>query len=127
MGKIYCPPIWLKALCSIGILAGGVGVYLIVVERQHDIISYFLVGFGLLAIYVVIDLSASKVEVKDECLVIKNIIKTEKLNYDQISSVKIDGGIIVLTLKSGEFKKLPNWLGGNMSARKQIGNKVNGA
>jgi hypothetical protein len=82
------------------------------------------VGMAFFAVLGVVESFVSSVEIEPKTIVIKGLYKTERIAISDIGKVSAEGGRTALLLKAGKWKKLPEWLGANMSARRRIADRI---
>ncbi len=83
-----------------------------------------LAAGAVLALIAIIDLRASRVVVESDAVRMVGLFKKERVAFSEIAEVKLDGGRTCLRLRSGEWKRLPEWLGASMSARHRIADRL---
>ena len=71
-----------------------------------------------------VDFIVARVNLEGDSVRIAGLFKRERIRYDEIESVRLDGGYTCLRLKTGRWRKLPAWLGANMSARRRIADRL---
>ena len=105
--------IW--AAIAVSILFGLVALAAVL---DRDIPSYVLwvgvVGV-LLGIGGVIEAMVGRVVLEDDRIVIRQWFRTERLPLADVAAVSLEGGCVSLRLKTGTWKRLPEWLGANRS------------
>ena len=84
-------------------------------------VSVVMAVFGALG---VVESFVSRVDVEPDAVAIKGLIKTERIALSQVKKISADGGRIGLFMHTGKWKKLPEWLGANMSARRRIADRL---
>jgi hypothetical protein len=121
---VYRPPRWLT---GVAIAASFVFAFFAVVSFATDMSIFFRVFFTLgtfASLAGIAETRIARVEVREECVFIANLLDTQKVAYTDVLSVKMEGGITALQLESGGWKKLPSWLGANASARYRINERL---
>jgi hypothetical protein len=81
-------------------------------------------GMAFFAVLGVVESFVSSVDIEPKTIVIKGIFKTERVAISDIGKVSAEGGRVAVFMKTGKWKKLPEWLGANMSARRRIADKL---
>jgi hypothetical protein len=66
----------------------------------------------------------ARVELRDDCVFIANLLDTHKLAYSQIEAAKLGRGVTALRLESGERWRLPLWLGADASLSDRINERI---
>jgi len=72
------------------------------------------------AVLAMIEAIIARVSVHASEVVIKGLVRTERVALANVEKVSAEGGRVALYMKTGRWKKLPEWLGANMSARRRI-------
>jgi hypothetical protein len=114
--------IWTAIAASIlfGLVALGA-----VLDR--DIPSYVLwvgaVGV-LLGIGGVIEAMVGRVVLEEDRIVIRQWFRTERLPLADVAAVSLEGGRVSLRLKTGTWKRLPEWLGADRSLGRRLRDRL---
>lgn len=101
------------AITVIGFKAGVKPLYLGV-----SVVMTVLTVVGLVETFV------SRVDVEPDAIAVKGLFATKRVAFLQVEKVSAEGGRIGLYMKTGKWKKLPEWLGSNMSARRRIADRL---
>lgn len=120
----YRPYPWVRIAIGVAFL---VFVAMVVVAIKAELKSVYLALSVIMAAFAligVIESWVSRVDIEPDTIVIKGVFKTERIAFSQITKVSADGGRIGVFMKTGKWKKLPEWLGANMSARRRIADRL---
>ena len=74
----------------------------------------------------VVELLTGKVRLETDGLVIVHWFRTERLRLADIEKVSLDGGQTSVRLKTGTWKRLPEWLGANKSLGRRLSDRLRG-
>ena len=79
---------------------------------------------SLLGIGGVIETLTGGVVLERDAVVIRQWFRTERLSLADIAAVSLEGGRVSLRLKSGTWRHLPEWLGGNRSLGRRLRDRL---
>lgn len=120
----YRPAAWIRISIGVTLLI-FVGITLTAIRAELKLVyvavSVVMAVFALLG---VVESWVSRVDVEPDTIAIKGVFKTERIALSQIAKVSAEGGRIGVFMKTGKWKKLPEWLGANMSARRRIADRL---
>ena len=95
---------------------------------DRDIPSYVLwvgiVGI-LLGIGGVIEAMVGHVVLEEDRIMIRQWFRTERLPLADVAAVSLEGGRVSLRLKTGKWKRLPEWLGADRSLGRRLRDRLN--
>ena len=80
----------------------------------------------LIGIAAVLETLVAKVTIGDDAVVVRDLFRSRAFTWEQIESVKLEGGSTALRMRSGKWEPLPEWMpyGASMSARHRIAAKL---
>src|SRR5262245_52623580 len=91
------------------------------IKPAYIALAAFMTVCALLAL---IEAIIARVFVHPREVVIKGLVRTERVALGDVEKVSAEGGRVALYMKTGRWKKLPEWLGANMSARRRIADRL---
>jgi hypothetical protein len=120
----YRPYPWVRIAIGVAFLIfAAITAIAIIADLKliYIAVSVVMTAFALVG---VIESWVSRVDVEPDTIAIKGVFKTERIALSQVTKVSADGGRIGVFMKTGKWKKLPEWLGANMSARRRIADRL---
>ncbi|HXV14199.1 MAG TPA: hypothetical protein VEC56_08325 [Candidatus Krumholzibacteria bacterium] len=120
----YHPPRWVRIAVAVSFLifVAMLAIALVIdLKPMYVALSAGMVVFAALA---VVESIVARVFVEPDAVVIKGLFKTERVALSNVEKVSAAGGGIALFLNTKKWKKLPDWLGANMSARRRIADRI---
>jgi hypothetical protein len=120
----YSPPTWIRVTVGVFFLVFVVMLVIAVVTGLKTVYVLLSIAATVLALLAVIESIIARVRIEPSAVVIKGLFKTERVSFAIIENVTADGGRVALYLGSKEWKRLPDWLGANMSARRRIADRI---
>jgi len=121
----YKPPRWLR---------GGVMVtcFLFVILVLAAILlpgmSPIVLWVGIAGVVVgvggVAEVWVGRVTLEPDCVVITQWFRTERVPLSDIAAVSLEGGYTSLQLRTGSWKRLPEWIGANRSLGRRIRDRL---
>ncbi len=120
----YRPPRWLVALAvsSFALFAALAGFFIQSSEGIHYTLASLVLT--LLAALGVVEVLVSRIMLESDSVLVRSLFRSQRILFRDVEEVRLDGGRTCLRLKSGGWKKLPEWLGASMSVRHRIGNRL---
>jgi hypothetical protein len=120
----YRPYPWIRVVIIATLLIFVIMAWVAI--RTHISLFYVAIsaGMALFAVVGVLESFVSSVTIGPKTIVIKGLFKTERVAISDIEKVSAEGGRVAVFMKAGKWKKLPEWLGANMSARRRIADKL---
>jgi hypothetical protein len=82
-------------------------------------IAGVVVGVGGIA-----EVLVGRVTLEPDCLVITHWFRTERVLFSDIAAVSLEGGYTSLQLRTGSWKRLPEWIGANRSLGRRIRDRL---
>lgn len=120
----YRPAAWVRIAIGVSFLI-FVGITLLAVQAELKLLYVAVsVVMSVFALLGVVESWVSRVDVEPDTIAVKGVFKTERIAFSRVTKVSADGGRIGLMMKTGKWKKLPEWLGANMSARRRIADRL---
>lgn len=120
----YHPPRWVRIAVAASFLI-FVAMFVIAVvtglKPMYVALSAATTVFAALAL---VESIIARVFVEPDAVIIKGLFKTERVALSNVERVSAAGGGLALFLKTKKWKKLPDWLGANMSARRRIADRL---
>lgn len=120
----YRPYPWVRIAIGVTFLI-FVGLMVIAVQADlklmYLVIAVVMTAFALIG---VVESWVSRVDVEPDTIVVKGVFKTQCIALSQVTKVSAEGGRVSVFMTSGKWKKLPEWLGANMSARRRIADRL---
>ena len=116
----YRPSLWVLVAVSLTLL---VFITILIIAIYTDIkpaYAALAAGMTLCTLLALIEAIVARVYVEPKQVVIKGLVRTERVALADVEKVSAEGGRVALFMKTGRWKKLPEWLGANMSARRRI-------
>ncbi|MCI0452762.1 MAG: hypothetical protein L0Z51_10295 [Candidatus Latescibacteria bacterium] len=120
----YQPPKWVRIAVAVSFLIFVVMLVVSVVTGLKPMYVGLSAGMTVFAALAVVETIIARVFVEPDAVVIKGLFKTERVALSNVEKVSAAGGGIALFLKTKKWKKLPDWLGTNMSARRRIADRL---
>ena len=120
----YRPSLWvLIAVCVTLLIFSTILIIAIYtdIKTAYVALAAFMTLCTLLAM---IEAIIARVHVEPRQVVIKGLVRTERIALTDVEKVSAEGGRVALFMKTGRWKKLPEWLGANMSARRRIADRL---
>ncbi len=120
----YRPSLWVLIAVAVTLL---IFITILTIAIYNDIqpayvaVAAFMTVCTLLAL---IEAIIARVFVRPREVVIKGLVRTERIALSDVEKVSAEGGRVALYMKTGRWKKLPEWLGANMSARRRIADRL---
>ena len=72
----------------------------------------------------ILELVVGRVVLEHDHIVIRQWYRTERVPLADVARVSLEGGLISLRLHTGQWKKLPEWIGANRSLGTRIRNQL---
>ena len=120
----YRPSAWVRVAVGVAFLL-FVGITVIAVQTALK--PFYVVvsaGMAILAAIGVVELFVERVDLENDVVAIKRLFKAERIALSEVEKVSAEGGRTALLMKTGKWKKLPEWMGANMSLRRRIADKI---
>jgi hypothetical protein len=120
----YRPSRWIRLVVGLTLL---VFVAIAVVAFRTDLHPFYravavgMVGFAALAFA---ETFVARVDVERGTIVTKSLFATRRIALTDVQKVSAEGGRTSLYMKTGKWKKLPEWMGSDMSARRRIADQL---
>ena len=86
-----------------------------------------LVAASLLALATALalaELFVARLDLDEDALRIRGLCGTKVYPYSEIADVKIERPSLAIRLAHGQWRRLPGWMGVNLTARRQIGRRI---
>ena len=122
----YYPSRWIRVAVGVTLV---VFVGITVLAIMNDLKPFYVAASVVMTISTVVALVesfVSRVDVEPHAVAVKGLLRTKRIELSQVEKVSAEGGRVALHMKSGKWKKLPEWLGADMSARRRIGDRLEG-
>ncbi len=121
----YRPYAAVRIVVGIALLV-FVAMLLIAIKTEQKMFYVAVSAFmTVCAVIALVETFVARVDVEPKIVVVKGLIRTERIELSQVEKVSAEGGRIGLFMKpTKKWKKLPEWLGGNMSARRRIADRL---
>ncbi len=120
----YRPSLWVLIAVCITLL---IFITILAIAIYTDIKPAYVAlsaGMALCAVVAIIETIVARVHVQANHVVIKGLVRTERVALADVEKVSAEGGRVALYMKTGRWKQLPEWLGANMSARRRIADRL---
>jgi len=119
--KIYKPPKWIVLFLSGTLLFI---CFLIIMVSEISFASVFLFIMALMEIVAIIEISISKVMVKDSTIEIIGLFKKQIIDISEIQQSKAEGYQVFIYFKNGKIQKMPSWFGSKRGFQQVVNNKI---
>ena len=116
----YRPSLWVFVAVSVTLL---IFITILIIAIYTDIKPAYVAlsaGMTFCTLLALVEAIIARVYVEPRQVVIKSLVRTERVALADVEKVSAEGGRVALYMKTGRWKKLPEWLGANMSARRRI-------
>jgi len=121
----YRPYRWIRIVMFATVLVFLVMLVIAIKAELKTLYVAVSVLMLLCAVIGVVETYVSRIDVEANAIVVKGLIRTERIDLAQVEKVSAEGGRIGVFMKTTQkWKKLPEWLGGNMSARRRIADRL---
>ena len=120
----YRPSLWVVVAVSVALL---IFLAILAVAVFNDLRPAYVALSALMtvcALLGLIEAIVDRVHVHPSEVVIKGLVRTKRIAFADVEKVSAEGGRLALYMKTGRWKKLPEWLGANMSARRRIADRL---
>ena len=120
----YRPSLWVLVAVSVTLL---IFITILAIGIYTDIKPAYVAlsaGMALCTVVALLEAIIARVYVQTHQVVIKGLVRTERVSLADVEKVSAEGGRVALYMKTGRWKKLPEWLGANMSARRRIADRL---
>ena len=122
---VYRAPRWL--LWSV-VAALALFLALALYAVTHDGVSRLALWVGivgvLLGVLGVFEMLLGRIILERDQIVIHQWYRTERLELEDVASVSLEGGLVSLRLKTGSWKRLPEWIGANRSLGQRLRDRL---
>ncbi len=120
----YRPSLWVLVAVGVALLIFIAILSMAVFTDIKPVYVALSAVMSLCAVLAMIEAIIARVHVQPNQIVIKGLLRTERVAFAEVEKVSAEGGRLAVYLKSGRWKKLPEWLGANMSARRRIADRL---
>ncbi len=120
----YYPSRWIRVAVGVTLVVFIVITALAIIndiKRLYIVVSVAMTVFTVIAL---VESFVSRVDVEPHTVAIKGLVRTKRIELSQVEEVSAEGGRVALRMKSGKWKKLPEWMGADMSARRRIADRL---
>ena len=120
----YRPSLWVLVAVCVTLLI-FITILIIAIYTDIKVAYVALAAFmTFCTVLALIEAIIARVHVELRQVVIKGLVRTERVALADVEKVSAEGGRVALFMKTGRWKKLPEWLGANMSARRRIADRL---
>jgi hypothetical protein len=122
----YYPSRWIRVAIGVTLL---VFIGITVMAIMNDLKPLYVaasVVMTALTVIALVETFVSRVDVEPHAVAVKGLLTTKRIELSQVEKVSAEGGRVALYMKTGKWRKLPEWLGANMSARRRIADRLEG-
>ena len=120
----YRPSPWLRLVIIVTLLVFVAVTFGAIKTNLKLFYVAIAAGMAFFAVLGVLESFVASVEIEPKTIVIKGLYRTERVAISDIEKVSAEGGRVAVFMKAGRWKKLPEWLGANMSARRRIADRI---
>jgi hypothetical protein len=112
----YRAPRWFRisvvvaCLLFVGLLIGA-----ILVPGMSRLVLWVAIIGTLIGIAGIAEVFMGRVTLESDSLVITQWFRTDRVFLRDVERVSLEGGVISLWLRTGRWKRLPDWIGANKS------------
>ncbi len=120
----YHPSPWIKVIVGVSLL---VFVAILITALQTGIATaYVAIAIGMVAFAALafVECFIARVDVEPNAVAIKTLFGTKRIHLSDVEKVSAEGGRTSLLMKTGKWKKLPEWIGSNMSVRRRVADQL---
>jgi hypothetical protein len=94
--------------------------------HQKTFVVVTAVGMSVFAALAFVESFIAHVVVEADAIAIKGMLTTQRIALSDVEKVSAEGGRTSLLMKTGKWKKLPEWIGSNMSVRRRVADRLKG-
>ena len=121
----YKPSRWLRGTVFVAcLLFVGLTIGAIVVPGMSPIVLWVGIAGVLIGVGGLVEVFVGRVTLEPDCVVITQWFRTERVRFNDIAAVSLEGGITSLRLRTGSWKRLPEWIGANKSLGRRIRDRL---
>jgi hypothetical protein len=121
----YRTPRWLLWGAIAAFLLFGALTLAAILSRAIPLLALWVGVAGMvIGLGGILELVVGRVILEQNGLVIHHWFRTERIRIDDVAAVSLEGGRISLRLKTGQWKRLPEWLGSNRSLGRRLRDRL---
>ena len=120
----YYPSRWIRVAVGVAML---VFVAILVIAIKTGLKPFYLVvsiGMVAFAALAFVESFIARLDVETDAIAIKGLFNTKRIALSDVDKVSAEGGRTALLMKTGKWKKLPEWIGSNMSVRRRVADRL---
>lgn len=121
----YKAPRWILWAVGAAFVTFGVAAAIAFLAPNSPRYSVWVSGTGLLlSVGGMVELLVGRVVLEPDCIVIRQWYRTERVPLADVVGVSLEGGSTALRLRTGAWKRLPEWLGADQSLGRRIRDRI---
>ena len=117
----YGPSRWLRVAAIVACVLFVILVLgAIFLPGMSPIVLWIGIVGVLVSVAGIAEVFVGRVTLESDCVVITQWFRTERVPLRDVAAVSLEGGYTSLRLRTGSWKRLPEWVGANKSLGRRI-------